>query len=346
MRVLLKYYYYSLWHSQFYTSDRIHTSTPFAKTLDLRSRLLPFAYMLFHAVSMSHVDMSTDVWVLGFSNAVYVSPCFAGDTFRKTFTVKNIRGTNDSKHTLVTLTSRIVNQRGQLCFQVDKRLLYQGTVGQDQFVRQPSAEEIKARGPPKPLPQHLLSHIKYNAAALPRADVSLARVRRKQLISHAFTRAIGKTGNVSLSTLFRWAHPMIYNKMRYAGENELIMSGGLALAATTAAASRELHETLHETLVHANFLNPVGPTDCISAISYIHDINTVRGGTTELEELDVTTIAVKNIDTHTACNEKQLPLALFKEALRPKDLRAITDMGEAGFTHDHVVLQTRRKVTA
>ena len=69
------------WHSAFYCHDRISTSTPFARKLGLQDQVLPFSLMLFLTGSMSHAD-AAKVQV-GFRNAVYHWPAFAGDTFTK-----------------------------------------------------------------------------------------------------------------------------------------------------------------------------------------------------------------------------------------------------------------------
>mgnify|MGYP001113887130 CR=1 FL=1 len=74
------------WQSAFYSHDRINTSTPFARKLGFQDQLLPFTLMLFLTGSMSHAD-AAKVQV-GFKNAVYHWPGFAGDTFKKRFKIK------------------------------------------------------------------------------------------------------------------------------------------------------------------------------------------------------------------------------------------------------------------
>ncbi len=73
----------------------------------------------------------------------------------------------------------------------------------------------------------------------------------------SIARPIGNAANMSLSTLFRWTHPTIYNMKRYS-EQERIVPGGLVLAATIGASSRGLFEMLHEQIEHCAFLNKVG----------------------------------------------------------------------------------------
>ena len=46
------------WQSAFYSHDRINTSTPFARSLNLQDQVVPFHLMLFLAGSMSHAGPS------------------------------------------------------------------------------------------------------------------------------------------------------------------------------------------------------------------------------------------------------------------------------------------------
>lgn len=86
------------WQSAFHNQDRISTSTPFARKIGLQDRVLPFGLMLFLTGGMTHAD-AAKVQV-GFDNAIYHFPAFAGDTFTKRFTVKSVRNTSDGHHTV------------------------------------------------------------------------------------------------------------------------------------------------------------------------------------------------------------------------------------------------------
>lgn len=44
------------WHSAFHSQDRIYTSRPFARTMGLQDKVLPFPLALFLTSSMSHAD--------------------------------------------------------------------------------------------------------------------------------------------------------------------------------------------------------------------------------------------------------------------------------------------------
>ena len=176
------------------------------------------------------VDENREVLDLGFAHATYVRPAYPGDTLKQHFTIKHLKNTSNGESTIVTVGCELTNQRGQLIFSVDKSMLFPG-------VKQPPN---KLSPPPKGAPSkprsHLLSHILYNCDALPTTN-SLALLREGQMLLHSSSRPIGANTNMQLSTLFRWTHPSIFNLKRYS-EDEILVPGGLVLAATIAASSR------------------------------------------------------------------------------------------------------------
>jgi hypothetical protein len=108
------------WHSAFYCHDRINTSTPFARKLGLQDQVLPFSLMLFLTGSMSHAD-AAKVQV-GFHNAVYHWPGFAGDTYTKRFKVKSIRNTSDDVNSVITFQCELINQRDRVVMSTNKTM--------------------------------------------------------------------------------------------------------------------------------------------------------------------------------------------------------------------------------
>lgn len=243
--------------------------------------------MLFQTVSMAHVDETRGVLDLGYENAVYVRPVYAQDTLKQTFTIKHLRNTSDKHHTIVTVGCELMNQKNQLVFACDKIMLYP-------MVTAPHKISIAPSTPPKPIASHLLAHVKYNIDNLPN-NHSLAFLHPGQLVLHSVSRPIGNHANMSLSTMFHWTHPSIYNLKRYRDE-EIVVPGGLVLAATISASSRGLFETLNERLEACSFISKVSPIDLIGAVTYIKEIKQVQEG---LEEIHCTTLGFKNIDGKT-----------------------------------------------
>jgi acyl dehydratase len=94
------------WQSAFHAQDRISTSKPFCRKMGLQDRVLPFSLALFLTSSMTHAD-SAKVQV-GFGRVNYLWPCFAGDTFTKTFTVESMRNTSDGHHSVRVVEMWIV----------------------------------------------------------------------------------------------------------------------------------------------------------------------------------------------------------------------------------------------
>jgi len=106
------------WQASFYSQDRIHTSTPFARALGLQDRVMPFELVLFLTSAMSHED-SAKVQV-GFGRCIYHWPVFAGDTVKKTFQVTRVRNTSDGNHSIINFNCKLINQRGRVCMSADK----------------------------------------------------------------------------------------------------------------------------------------------------------------------------------------------------------------------------------
>ena len=109
------------WHAAFYCHDRINTSTPFARKLGLQDQVLPFSLVLFLTGSMSHAD-AAKVQV-GFNDAVYHWPGFAGDTFTKRFVVKSIRNTSDDVNSVITFHCELINQRDRVVMSCNKTMM-------------------------------------------------------------------------------------------------------------------------------------------------------------------------------------------------------------------------------
>jgi len=107
------------WQSAFFTHDRMFTSTPFARALGLQDQTLPFGLMLFLAGSMSHADRAKVQ--VGFGNAHYHWPAFAGDTFKKSFVIRSLRSTSDKRQSIFTIECELINQRGIKVFSCEKK---------------------------------------------------------------------------------------------------------------------------------------------------------------------------------------------------------------------------------
>jgi hypothetical protein len=90
-------------------------------------------------VAMSHLDSAIDVMELGIENAVYVRAAFAGQTFRKTYTIKFIRNTHDGKSTIVTIGCELYNcDNDHLVFSADKLMLFLGVTNPTKISREPN----------------------------------------------------------------------------------------------------------------------------------------------------------------------------------------------------------------
>jgi len=219
------------WQSAFYSHDRINTSTPFARELNLQDQVLPFHLMLFLAESMSHAD---HVKVqTGLKNANYLFPGFAGDTFKKKYIIRSLKNTSDGHHSIITIDCEIRNQRGVVIFACEKSLLFPFKVPSSDIVVKPSEEDR---------PELFLNHMIQQTDKMQKlGSQTLTSLRPGQLVVHTLTRPLSETHMMQLATLGRLTHERHFNTRKFKRE-ELLVPGGLVLGLTTSIASRDLHE--------------------------------------------------------------------------------------------------------
>lgn len=247
------------WQSAFYSYDRIHSSTPFARSLGLQDQVVPFSLMLFLAGAMSHADKAKIQ--VGFSRAQYHWPAFAGDTFTKRFVIRSLRTTSDQKHSIFNIHCMLINQREQVVFSCDKTMLFPFIVSVPSEVEVP-LEDVEHG-------QDFLAHLIRQVEILQqRGSHTLTSVRPGQLLLHTLTRPLSATHCMQLATLARLTHERHFNTKLYR-EDELYVPGGLVLGLTTSLSSRDLHEALYEELIGCNFPNNLAPNDAVGAISFI-----------------------------------------------------------------------------
>jgi hypothetical protein len=145
---------------------------------------------------------------------------------------------------------------------------------------------------------------------------------------------------MNLATMFRLTHPLLYNTTRFKPD-EIVVSGGLLLAASHALASRSLYEVLYEEMMDASFQNRVGVRDNLAAISYILDIQEIGD---KLEEVTVRTFGLKDVDVVRALREVELPRALFEEhKLKPKEYEQICK-NYCPMLQGKIVVQSLRRI--
>ena len=301
------------WSCCFHSQNRISTSRPFARRIGLQDRILPFSLVLFLTSAMTHAD-SAKVQV-GFGQAVYHWPAFAGDTFTKSFRVDSIRNTSDGNHSIFHILCTLKNQRDRICMSADKRMIFPFVVPESNVVASSNEGE-----PTQLFRDHLLGKAPVLAEEL--GSQSLASLHAGQLIYHSMNRSITFSQSQQLASLARLTHPRHFDTRKYDEHTEIFVPGGLVLGLTLSASSRDLHEILHEQISNVNFVNNLHPSNVVSAITYVKKIDENLPG--DLESLVVRTFGIKNLDIAQELDGTSLPLELFEGPLkRPKDIEKI-----------------------
>lgn len=300
------------WQSAFYSHDRINTSTPFARKLKLQDQVLPFYFMLFLAGAKSHEDQAK--FYMGYTNAVYHWPAFAGDTFTKRFIIRSLRSTS-KKNSIVKMHCQLINQRDVIVFTVEKTILFP-------FEVPPS--EVVLPIPVVPKQNQFINHLVKQADTLHKiGSQSITSVRPGQLIIHTLTRPLSITHSMQLATLARLTHERHFNSRVYRNE-ELYVPAGLVLAMTCSLSCRDLHEVLYEDLVECTFPNNLNPGDTVGAITFITSLDEHISG--DIEAIMVRTIGIKNCDVQRVLQDIELPRELFEKSLEELRPSALEDL--------------------
>lgn len=311
--VTISHSFRDFWQSAFYSYDRIHTSTPFARSLGLQDQVVPFNFMMFLAASMSHADSAK--LQVGFGKGIYHWPCFAGDTLKKKFIIRSLRTTSDNQHSVFKIHCELVNQRDVVVFSCEKTMMFPFVVPPSDIVVPPSEVDHG---------NDYLAHLIRQVEVLQeRGSHTLTSLRPGQLLLHTLTRPLSSTHMMQLASLARLTHEKHFNTKVYR-KDELLIPGGVVLGLTTSISTRDLHEVLHQELLDCSFPNNLSPDDPVGAITFTQALEEHVSG--DIEAITVRTIGIKNFDVHRSLKDKELPIELFLtplHALRPSAVEDI-----------------------
>jgi hypothetical protein len=290
------------WQSGFYSHDRINTSTPFARELGMQDQVVPFSLMLFMTGAMSHADHAKVQ--VGYSNAQYHWPAFAGDSFTKRFTIQSLRSTKSGNDSVFRIGCEMLNQRGIVVFSCDKTMLFPFSV-------RPSEIEVGLKKSEK---EHaFLDHLIGQAEILQNmGSQTLRSVRPGQLILHSMTRPLDAGYTMQLATLGRLTHDRHFNTQRHK-PSELYTPGGIVFALACSLASRDLHEVLYEDLEKCRFPCNLAPNEPVSSMTYVKGLKEHVSG--DIESISVRTIGVKNMEVGIDLKDVEVPMELLNGPL-------------------------------
>lgn len=212
----------------------------------------------------------------------------------------------------------------------DKRLLFGFPVTESSVI-----------APPNPETQLFRNHLLSKANVLGESH-SLAPLREGQLILHTMHRSLSQSQMQQLASLARLTHERHFDTRKFA-KDELLVPAGLVIGLTMSAASRDLHEILHEEILHASYVNALHPEDCVGAISYVQNVDDSAPG--NLEIINVRTIGLKNINVKRDLEGVEFPVALFTgDVMLPKELERLCKKLCPILTNKIIVIMDRRIV--
>lgn len=223
--------------------------------------------------------------------------------------MRSVRNTGDGKRAVVTTHRRMLRVGDDVpVFTLDKLELYRRQP--ESFGPSPSAamqgsEELGMATAFRDALTRRLEDVPPRAAPA-------TSFEEGELLLHGFARPLGVTANLALSTQLLVTHPIHLDHHRFdLGHGRgVVVSGGLVVSMTLAAAARDLHEVLWEELLAADNLRPVAPTQTVGALSYVLSRRPVEGQA-HLEELVVRTLGVTDLTPSEELADTVLPRALF-----------------------------------
>jgi acyl dehydratase len=96
----------------------------YAKTTPYGGRIAPSAFTMSVSTAMTEgLFRHTVVALLGVERGRFLAPVRAGDTIRTEVEVLSRRETSNPAHGLVVFRDHVLNQRGEVVFQIDKTTL-------------------------------------------------------------------------------------------------------------------------------------------------------------------------------------------------------------------------------
>ena len=304
------------WQSAFHASNHLETSVEFARSLGVADRMLPYSLLLNLTLCMSVEPFSESCRLhLGLHDAVAERPAFVGDTFSNRILVESVRNTARGDASVIRTRHVLINQRGERVFSLTKMSYFDPVAPACVGAIEPGAvggDFAAAAAPDRSLRERMIEAV---GAGRPANPASIAPdLTAGQLILHPPARPIGWSENLGLSTLLRNTHPLHFDAQRY-GREDIVVCGGFVQAMAHAAGERELRQIVHEQVIQASHINTVAPEDRIGAISFIRRVTPISD---RLEEVELKTFGLRNVDVSRELGGRALPLALFEaEGTKP-----------------------------
>jgi hypothetical protein len=281
---------------------------------------------------------------VGFGKVHYLWPLFAGDTVRKSFTVQKIRNTSDGNHSVIHFHCTLVNQRGRICMQADKRMLFQFATSPESSTTAATTEMEQQQQNQQSTDVHLFrDHLLSKATKVlaEQPSHSLARLAPGELVLHTMHRSLPFSSSQQLASLARLTHERHFDIRRYERTSEILVPGGLVLGIALQATARDFHEILHEEILSCSYCQPLNPDTIVGAVSYVHSVDDSLPG--DMELVTVTTLGIKNINVQRDLNGVGLPKTLFESGMHAKQLEQICKES-CPVLSNKIVVQVQRKV--
>jgi citrate lyase beta subunit/acyl dehydratase len=307
----------TVWQASFPSASRIHSSAEYARRWGLEDTALPFGMLLNLTLCLAVEPFSESCRLhLGLEDARQEACATLGDTLRAYVRIDKMANTSRGDASVIRTTHILVNQRGERVFRLSKDSYYDAIPDGSRQIEADDQSPYAEFFAQSDLPGH---RARLESCSSPPAGPK-ASLEPGELILHPPVRPIGLSENLLLTTLFRNTHPLHFDTRHY-GEDGLIVCGGFVQALAQACSEREFRPVLDERLARSHHINPVAPGERVGAISRVLDIRPVSE---HLEEVQVQTLGLREVDVTAELAGAALPAELFNPApMKPSSIQEI-----------------------
>lgn len=325
------------WNASFFNTNRLTRNKVMAQNIGLSEAIVPYILVMTLCGGMSIPQLSESAVVhIGFENAVYLQPVFAGDTLRSYFFIEKIRPTSNGHYSMIDSVHVLINQHDEQAFRFTKRTLFPYIDAAPEPSMVDKAQALMTA------PTTLLDRIVHQPIeCLKYPHSEPAPLSKDMLLIHRITKVFESSEARMLSIALCLTNLNHYDTQSLTHE-DLVVPGPFVLAASLAAPFQDLGDILYEKIEHCSNINMVNYGDSLGSLSYILDVQPLEDNP-DLEEVTVKTLGIKNLDMQLLVNQP-IPKALFTpEQMKPSDYEAIcvTSFPEL---HHRIVCQTVRKI--
>jgi citrate lyase beta subunit len=325
------------WNASFFESNKLNSSQLAAQKIGLENSLIPITLLLSLCAGLSVTKLSQfGRFHLGFYDATYIRPVYAGDTLQNFFYVDKVRNSDGGNYTIIDTLHILINQNEEVVFRAYKSTMFAGADSKPLVKEDPKQLEQKYVFSSL-LRDQIVRQVSSNFSNYERPE----KLKPGDLIIHQAVKVFGASEARSLAILIHAPNPHHYDSQKFSPET-IVVAGPLVVAASLAVILDDIGNIIYEEIIHCSNINRVIFDDLIGSLSYIINVKPIAGNEV-LEEVTVKTLGIKNLDMDMLV-DLELPEELFtSQPLKPSEFEEICQ-DKCPILYHKIACQTTRKL--